>query len=53
MEGIAVVRLVIDESQNLTKEFITNLTALRKKIIHLFGPNRLRYLRAELNRNFP
>ena len=38
MEGVSIVRLVGDSVRGFVKEFITNLTALRKKIIRLFGP---------------
>jgi hypothetical protein len=38
MEGVSVVRLVDDSVRGFVKEFITNLMALRKKIIRLFGP---------------
>ena len=37
MEGISIVRIVGEMTQGLVKEFITNLTDLRKKIIRLFG----------------
>ena len=37
MEGISIVRIVIDESQGLVKEVITNFSALRQKIVRFFG----------------
>lgn len=37
MEGISVVKLSAEITQALAKEFVTNLTELRKKIIRFFG----------------
>lgn len=37
MEGISIVRVVGEMTQGLVKEFVTNMTDLRKKIIRLFG----------------
>jgi transposase len=37
MEGISVVRIVIDASQHLVKEIITGFSSLRQKIVRLFG----------------
>ena len=37
MEGISIVRICNEMTQGVVKEFVTNLTALRKKIIRLFG----------------
>lgn len=37
MEGISIVRIVIDESQGLMREVITNFSALRQKIVRFFG----------------
>lgn len=37
MEGIGIVRFYEDEESAPIREMVTNLTTLRKKIIHLFG----------------
>jgi hypothetical protein len=37
MEGISIVRLAGEMTQGVVKEFVTNLTDLRKKIIRFFG----------------
>ena len=37
MEGISIVRMIIDESQGLVKEMMTGFSALRQKIARLFG----------------
>jgi transposase len=37
MEGISIVRMVVDPIHSQVKEFITNLSTLRQKIIRLFG----------------
>ena len=37
LEGISIVRIVIDPSQGLVKEIITNFSALRQKIVRFFG----------------
>lgn len=37
MEGISIVRIVIDQAQGLVKEMLTNFSALRQKIVRLFG----------------
>ena len=37
MEGISIVRVAGEMTQGIVKEFVTNLTDLRKKIIQFFG----------------
>ena len=37
MEGISIVRMIVDQSKGLMKEMITNFSALRQKIVRLFG----------------
>ena len=37
MEGISIVRITGEMTQGMVKEFVTNLTDLRKKIIRFFG----------------
>lgn len=37
MEGISLVRMAGEMTQGIVKEFVTNLTDLRKKIIRFFG----------------
>lgn len=37
MEGIGIVCMIIDTDHGIVKEFIINLSALREKIICLFG----------------
>lgn len=37
MEGISIVRIVVDPIHSRVQEFITNLSTLRRKIIRLFG----------------
>ncbi|MEE4376293.1 MAG: IS1634 family transposase [Candidatus Competibacteraceae bacterium] len=37
MEGISIVRMIGGITQGVVKEFVTNLTDLRKKIIRFFG----------------
>ena len=37
MEGISIVRIAGEMTQDIVKEFVTNLTDLRKKIIRFFG----------------
>ena len=37
MEGISLVRMAGEMTQGIVKEFVTNLTDLRKKIIRFFS----------------
>ena len=37
LEGISIVRIVVDQSQGIVKEIITNFSQLRQKIVRFFG----------------
>lgn len=37
MEGISIVCMIVDESQGIVKEIITNFSELRQKIVRFFG----------------
>ena len=37
MEGIAIVRMIIEADQGIVRELVTNLSQLRQTIVRLFG----------------